>query len=1131
MKPNYLLRTVSLLACLLGSSWVASAATFNVNSYSDSVDAVPGNGTCADSAGLCTMRAAILEANALPGPDTILAPPGIHNMTIGGADEDLGLTGDLDVTDNVTIIGLGTTRIESQVGRVIHVLSGNVSITGLTLRLGDAGQELASGRAGGAVHNSAGSTLTLNNCTVIENAGQGGGGGIFNGGTLTLNASTLNINSAVGTSAGGAVLNAGTMTITNSTLSGNSATAGGGGIFSAAGSILIMNNVTVASNATSGGADGGGISIDVAASATLSNTLLGNNQASGAAEDCFGTITSLGGNLVEVPVGCTGLGPNDITNVDPVLGPLQNNGGRTFTHALLPGSPALNTGGFSPCELLDQRGLSRPQGPACDIGAFELFPNCPAVTVNPATLPNGDPGVFYTQTITGSGGVAPYTFAITSGSLPSGLALNTTTGVISGVPDTVGIFNFTVTAFDDNFCPGSRSYTVVIGAPCDGVTITLSPTSLPPGTQGGGYSQTVTATGGTGPYQYTITKGSLPPGLTLDVSTGLISGNPTATGVYFFVVTATDVNLCSGSQAYVLTIACLLDVQPATLPNGTEGIPYSQVLTVANAALPVTFAVISGSLPPGLSLTGAGELSGTPTAPGTYTFVIEATDANNCTGSRGYTVVIDPCLVVSPDTLPGGEVGTPYSEQLTAVGGTPPITFTTADPLPAGLNLAPTGLIDGIPTTPGISLFTVDASDAGGCVTSKDYFIVINPPGCPPITISPTVLPDGQVGQNYNQNLTPSGGTGPYTFTFLTGELPAGVTVDAGGNVSGTPIESGIFTFTVAATDSNGCTGTETITVSIFPVNCPLILLFPPTLPDAHTGVAYDQAITATGGLAPYGYTITGGSLPPGLSLSGAGVISGTPTATGSFSFTITATDTALCFGSRSYTLDVTTAPLAELTHGTNLVLDLVSSGGGTAEDRFLIRQQPYSSYEVVIDEASGDLGDAGPVLERLAADGTTVAQSSQPVGVGFARSLRWANATASTVDDQTVRVVSAGCTTDCGADDTYRIRAYETTATVARFNNAGTQITVLLLQNPGVETVTGTVYFWSVAGALVGQQAFTLVPRQLLNLNTSTVAPGVGGSISVAHDGPYDTLAGKTVALEPATGFSFDSPFASRPR
>ena len=160
---------------------------------------------------------------------------------------------------------------------------------------------------------------------------------------------------------------------------------------------------------------------------------------------------------------------------------------------------------------------------------------------------------------------------------------------------------------------------------------------------------------------------------------------------------------------------------------------------------------------------------------------------------------------------------------------------------------------------------------------------------------------------------------------------------------------------------------------------------------------------------------------------------------------------------------------------------------------------------------------------------GITVLQSSVPVGVGFSRSIRWMNTTAADVNDQVIRVASGQCTTDCGPDDVYRIRGYETTYSIPRFNNTGTQITVLLLQNPSGYQITGNIYFWSVGGTLLGQQAFNLPAKNTLVLNTSTVVAGASGAITIANDGRYGDLAGKTVALEPATGFSFDSPMVPR--
>jgi hypothetical protein len=217
-----------------------------------------------------------------------------------------------------------------------------------------------------------------------------------------------------------------------------------------------------------------------------------------------------------------------------------------------------------------------------------------------------------------------------------------------------------------------------------------------------------------------------------------------------------------------------------------------------------------------------------------------------------------------------------------------------------------------------------------------------------------------------------------------------------------------------------------------------------------------------------------------------------------------------------------------ELVHGSDQLHDLGALPGPAADnDWYRLSQKPFSSYEIVADATSGDIGTTlGLFRTDVAGAGV---QTSVAVGVGYSRSLRWVNATSSSVDDQRVQVNSGSCTTGCGADDVYRLRAYETTYAVPRFNNSGTQVTVLLLQNPTNYPIAGTVYFWSATGAPVGTSPFNLAAKALLVLNTSTVAAGSSGALTIAHDGRYGDLSGKSVALEPATGFSFDTPALAR--
>jgi hypothetical protein len=218
----------------------------------------------------------------------------------------------------------------------------------------------------------------------------------------------------------------------------------------------------------------------------------------------------------------------------------------------------------------------------------------------------------------------------------------------------------------------------------------------------------------------------------------------------------------------------------------------------------------------------------------------------------------------------------------------------------------------------------------------------------------------------------------------------------------------------------------------------------------------------------------------------------------------------------------------SELSHGVERWHDLATVGGVSDQDWFRVRQQPYSSYEVVVDAVSADLSTLR--VSRIAPDGVTVLQQAVAAGFGYDRSLRFANNTAAAVDGEFIVVRNGSCPT-CGADDVYRIRMVETTAAIARFNNSGTQVTVVLLQNPSAATVNGALYFWSSTGAQVGTSPFALAPKAQLVLNTFAVVPASTGSITVAHDARHGDLTGKSIGLEPATGFSFDTPLVHRPR
>lgn len=214
-----------------------------------------------------------------------------------------------------------------------------------------------------------------------------------------------------------------------------------------------------------------------------------------------------------------------------------------------------------------------------------------------------------------------------------------------------------------------------------------------------------------------------------------------------------------------------------------------------------------------------------------------------------------------------------------------------------------------------------------------------------------------------------------------------------------------------------------------------------------------------------------------------------------------------------------------ELVAGSDQLHDLGALPGPTADqDWYAIGQKPYSSYEVVVDGTSGDIG-YGCEVARV--DGTgAILQQCQSITPGrdYSRSLRWANSSPDSVNGQFVRVTSAWCTTNCGADDQYRIRFYDTTMAIPRFNNSGTQVTMLLLQNTGDAPIAGNVFYFSAAGTPLASQPINIAARGMVVISTVLTVPAQSGAVLIAHNGRYGWLVGKAVALEPSTGFTFDT-------
>jgi hypothetical protein len=430
-----------------------------------------------------------------------------------------------------------------------------------------------------------------------------------------------------------------------------------------------------------------------------------------------------------------------------------------------------------------------------------------------------------------------------------------------------------------------------------------------------------------------------------------------------FTLTASDGSLITNATLNVTVVANTATV----LGNySTANVTIGQSTTVMPSAAPIDNGTISSMTALAPNFTGTfsvdkttGVVTVSNAGPvGSYTVAVTATDNCNAQSTKTFTLNVNcQTITVTAPVINTGTAGAAFNQTFTQAGGIGTTTFSTTSPLPNGITLSSAGVLSGTTVQTGSFPITVKATDTNGCFGTVSYTLTIN---CPTITLSPNTLIAGTIGSSYSQNVAASP-AGTYSYAVTSGALPGGLNLNsANGAITGTPTATSNFNFTITATLTGAatptaarkqstqinvmapaqCSGSQAYTLTI---NCQTITVTAPVTNTGIAGTIFSQTFTQSGGIGTTTFSTTS-PLPTGINLSNAGVLSGTPSQTGTFPITVKATDANGCFGTVSYTLiincpSITLNPASPLPDGTTGIpyTSNINVTGGTAPYTFTV--------------------------------------------------------------------------------------------------------------------------------------------------------------------------------------------------